>query len=116
MAAIRVFRIASISCPTPETRPSLDSAKPGLPVRYAADIARLQKWFEAHQMDDHPALRSVVREFLYDWKVILRPLAEPHLPLSNNAAEQALRHWVISRTINHGTRSEAGPPRPCSAG
>lgn len=58
-------------------------------------------------MDDHPALRSVVREFLYDWKVILRPLAELHLPLSNNAAEQALRHWVISRTISHGTRSEA---------
>jgi transposase len=59
-------------------------------------------------MDDHLALRSVVREFLYDWKVILRPLAEPHLPLSNNAAEQALRHWVISRTISHGTRSEEG--------
>jgi hypothetical protein len=38
----------------------------------------------------------------------LRPLAEPHLPLSNNAAEQALRHWVISRTISHGTRSEEG--------
>jgi transposase len=53
-------------------------------------------------------LRSVVREFLYDWNVILRPLAEPHLPLSNNAAEQALRHWVISRYISHGTRSEEG--------
>jgi transposase len=94
MAAIYAARIE----PPPE----------GLPVRYAADIARLQKLCEAHQMDDHPALRSVVREFLYDWKVILRPLAEPHLPLSNNAAEQALRHWVISRTISHGTRSEAG--------
>jgi hypothetical protein len=32
----------------------------------------------------------------------------PHLPLSNNVAEQALRHWVISRYISHGTRSEAG--------
>jgi len=40
--------------------------------------------------------------------LILRPVAEPHLPLSNNAAEQALRHWVISRTISHGTRSEEG--------
>ena len=59
-------------------------------------------------MDDHSLLRSVVREFLYDWNVILRPVAEPHLPLSNNAAEQALRHWVISRTISHGTRSEEG--------
>jgi len=32
----------------------------------------------------------------------------PQLPLSNNAAEQALRHWVISRYISHGTRSEEG--------
>ncbi|WP_287670519.1 transposase [Accumulibacter sp.] len=61
-------------------------------------------------MDDHSVLSSVVREFLYDWNVILRPVAEPHLPLSNNAAEQALRHWVISRYISHGTRSEEGVP------
>jgi len=40
--------------------------------------------------------------------VIFRPLAEPHLPLSNNAAEQTLRHGVISRHISHGTRSEQG--------
>jgi hypothetical protein len=32
----------------------------------------------------------------------------PHLPLSNNAAEQALLHWVISRYISHGTGSEEG--------
>ena len=85
-----------------------DPAPQALPERYAADIKRLRHLCEAHQMDEHPALRSVVREFLYDWKVILRPLAEPHLPLSNNAAEQALRHWVISRYISHGTRSEQG--------
>jgi len=85
-----------------------DPPPQALPERYAADIKRLRHLCEAHQMDDHPALRSVVREFLYDWKVILRPLAEPHLPLSNNAAEQALRHWVISRYISHGTRSEQG--------
>jgi transposase len=36
-----------------------------------------------------------------------RPVAEPHLPPSNNAAEQALRHRVISRRISHGTRSSA---------
>jgi len=86
----------------------IDPPPEGLPVRYAVDIARLQKLCKAHQRDDHPALRSVVREFLYDGKVILRPLAEPLLPLSNNAAEQALRPWVNSRTINHGTSSEAG--------
>ena len=86
----------------------IDSPPEGLPVRYAVDIARLRHLCEAHRMDARPALRSVVREFLYDWDVILRPVAEPHLPLSNNAAEQALRHWVIARYISHGTRSEAG--------
>ena len=83
----------------------IDPPPEGLPVRYASEVERLRHLCEAHRMDDHSVLRSVVREFLYDWNVILRPVAEPHLPLSNNAAEQA-RHWVISRHISHGTRSE----------
>jgi len=86
----------------------VDPPPEGLPVRYAADIARLRHLCETHRMDDHLVLRSVVREFLYDWEVILRPVGEPHLPLTNNAAEQALRHWVIARYISHGTRSEEG--------
>jgi transposase len=86
----------------------LDPPPQALPERYAAEVKRLRHLCERHQTDEHPALRSVVREFLYDWNVILRPLAEPLLPLSNNAAEQALRHWVISRRISHGTRSEEG--------
>ncbi|MCM8611489.1 hypothetical protein [Accumulibacter sp.] len=32
-------------------------------------------------------LRSVVREFLHDREVIQRPVAEPYLPLSSNAAD-----------------------------
>jgi transposase len=86
----------------------LDPPPQALSERYAAEVKRLQHLCEVHQTDQHPALRSVVREFLYDWKVIIRPLAEPLLPLSNNAAEQALRHWVISRRISHGTCSEEG--------
>jgi hypothetical protein len=30
------------------------------------------------------------------------------LPLTNNEAERALRHYVISRRISHGTRTEIG--------
>ena len=56
----------------------------------------------------HEVLGGVVREFIYDGRVIFRPLVEPHLPLSNNAAERALRYWVMSRHISHGTRSEQG--------
>ena len=86
----------------------IDPLPEGLPARCANAMARLRYLCEAHRMDEHSVLRSVVREFLYEGNVILRPVAEPHLPLSNNAAEQVLRHWVISPTISHGTRSEEG--------
>ena len=45
---------------------------------------------------------------LNDWDAIFQVLAHPHLPLTNNEAEQALRHWVILRGICHGTRTEDG--------
>jgi len=65
----------------------------------------LRQLCEHHRDDRHDKLREVAREFLLDWDVILRPLAEPHLPLTNNAAERALRHYVIARRIGHGTRT-----------
>ena len=40
---------------------------------------------------------------------VLGPLVDhPHLPLTNNEAEHALRHWVILRRISYGTRTEQG--------
>jgi len=38
--------------------------------------------------------------------VIVRPLYDPGLPLTNNAAERQLRHWVVARKTSFGTRSE----------
>lgn len=75
---------------------------------HATDIARLQALCERHRDDGNDKLRALAREFLLDWDVILRQVSEPELPLTNNAAEQALRHWVIARRISMGTRSEAG--------
>ena len=63
---------------------------------------------ERYQHDPHAKLGAVAREFLLDWAVILRPLSDPTLPLTNNEAERALRHYVIARRISHGTRSERG--------
>jgi hypothetical protein len=83
-------------------------AEGALASQYAPDIERLRQLCERHQADQHDKLRSLAREFLLDWDVIVRQVAEPHLPLTNNAAEQALRHWVIARRISQGTRSEAG--------
>ena len=68
-------------------------------------IEALRDLCERHQDDRHDALREVAREFVLDWAVIMRPLAEPHLPLTNNEAERALRHYVIARRIGHGTRT-----------
>lgn len=39
-----------------------------------------------------------------DWVV----LDYPELPLTNNEAERALRHWVIARRIGMGTRTPQG--------
>nr|WP_256452010.1 transposase [Methylobacter sp. S3L5C] len=56
----------------------------------------------------HTKARALAREMLNDWEAIFQVLAHPHLPLTNNEAEQALRHWVILRSICHGTRTEDG--------
>ena len=35
-------------------------------------------------------------------------MAHPYLPLTNNEADRALRHWVIARLLSQGTRTEQG--------
>ena len=58
-------------------------APPGaLTSEYAAAIETLRQTCERHRDDPHEPLRKVVREFLFDWDVILRPLSDPSLPLS----------------------------------
>jgi transposase len=56
----------------------------------------------------HEKTRALAVEFLNDWEAIFRVLAHPHLPLTNNEAERALRHWVILRRITYGTRTPQG--------
>jgi transposase len=89
-------------------RAAPDQESGALAIRHAADIERLRVLCERHRDSRNDKLRALAREFLLDWEVILRQVAEPDLPLTNNAAEQALRHWVIARRISMGTRSEAG--------
>ena len=38
----------------------------------------------------------------------MRPLDDPRLPLTDNAAERQLRHYVIARRISYGTRTPVG--------
>jgi len=56
----------------------------------------------------HTKARALAREMLNDWEAIFQVVSHPHLPLTNNEAERALRHWVMLRNCCHGTRSEDG--------
>ena len=86
-----------------------ESPPPGaLTDLHSQDIRRLRELCERHRDDGHKKLRELAGEFLNDWEVILRQVAEPNLPLTNNPAESALRPMVIARDISHGTRCASG--------
>jgi len=80
-----------------------------LPITYQAALSDYRCVCEAMSASaTHTKARALAREMLNDWDAIFQVLAHPHLPLTNNEAEQALRHWVILRSICHGTRTEDG--------
>jgi transposase len=85
-----------------------ESQGPPPTVTHAAQIEQLRQLCERHRDASPKALRELAREFLNDWEAIVRPLADPRLPLTNNAAERQLRHFVIARRISYGTRTEVG--------
>ena len=72
------------------------------------DLAQLQALCEQHRDHPHEKTRQLARELLNDWQAIWRVLEHPTLPITNNVAEQSLRHWVIARKISHGTRTSQG--------
>ena len=78
-------------------------AQPPPSLTHAHLVEQLHQLCEQHRDSSHKALRDVAREFLNDWDVIVRPLADPRLPLTNNAAERQLRHYVIARRIERMT-------------
>jgi hypothetical protein len=75
---------------------------------FAEQLAELKAWCQQHQASEHQRTGQLAREFLNDWEAIWTVLAHPELPLTNNIAERALRHWVIARKISHGTRTPQG--------
>ena len=58
----------------------------------------------------HNKAHALAVEMLNDWEAIFHVLDHPHLPLTNNEAEWALRHWVILHRICHGTKTAEGSP------
>jgi len=77
---------------------------------------RLNALFDAcrHLADSgHEPTRVRARELLNDWDTFWVVPDHPELPLMNNEAERALRHWVIARRIGMGTRTPQGT-RACA--
>jgi IS1 family transposase len=104
MAAI--FEARARLAQPPPGEPDTSVAPPA--VTHAQWAEQLRRLCEEHRDDTNRALREVAREFLNDWDVIMRPLADPRLPLTNNVAERQLRHYVIARRIGYGTRTFVG--------
>ena len=71
-------------------------------------LARLKKACDLGSYENHPKLRALAREILNDWDAVVAFVKNPGLPPTNNEAERALRHAVISRRISFGTRTPEG--------
>jgi hypothetical protein len=56
----------------------------------------------------HRKLQALASEILNDWDAVVAAVNNPHVPLTNNEAERALRHAVIARRLSHGTRTNEG--------
>jgi transposase len=75
---------------------------------YQDQLISYRQACEKMKSSTHEKARALAVEMLNDWDVIFTVLDHPHLPLTNNEAERALRHWVILRRISYGTRTEEG--------
>lgn len=95
-----------------ELMKAVRKAREGPPVNlqsiYAEQLAQFKLLCEQYRDSSHEKTKKLAREFLNDWDAIWMVLRYPWLPLTNNEAERALRHWVIARLISHGTRTEEG--------
>ncbi|MCP4936960.1 MAG: transposase, partial [bacterium] len=77
-------------------------------AQFQNELDRLQTLCKKMARSSHKKAGELGREFLNDWEAIFRVLDYPQLPMTNNAAEQMLRHWVIMRRISQGTRNKKG--------
>ncbi len=76
--------------------------------RYSEKLEDLKALCEKYRDHEHEKTKKLAREFLNDWDAIWNVLRYPQMPITNNLAERALRHWVISRKISYGTRTKQG--------
>ncbi len=71
-------------------------------------LARLKRACKLGSEEEYSKLKALAREILNDWDAVVAFVKNPELPPTNNDAERALRHAVISRRISFGTRTVEG--------
>ncbi len=71
-------------------------------------LARLKRACKLGSEEEYSKLRALAKEILNDWDAVVAFVKNPELPPTNNEAERALRHAVISRRISFGTRTTEG--------
>lgn len=71
-------------------------------------VAAIHAW--AHQQRALPesSLGKAIAYMLGLWSGLTRFLADPRIPLDNNATERALRGMVVGRKNHYGSRSQRG--------
>ena len=70
-------------------------------TQHAPALAELRAACAHSQGSDHGKTHALAVELLNDWAAIFTVLSHPELPLTNNDAERALRHWVIPVSYTH---------------
>jgi transposase len=88
--------------------PGSGGAPPDLSLEYAALVEALYQACRQHLGHPHEKTKALAVELYNDWEAIFQVLKHPDLPLTQNEAERALRHWVIDRGLSHGTRTSGG--------
>ena len=71
-------------------------------------LARLKRACLLGEDGPTKTMRALAREILNDWEAVVAFVKHPDVPPTNNEAERALRHAVISRRISYGTRTSEG--------
>ena len=64
-----------------------------------SELAELHAVCTQRQGSTHDKTHALAAELLNDWEAIFQVLHHPELPLTHNAAEHTLRHWVIARQL-----------------
>ncbi len=94
-------------------RAARDGPNKDISAEFSEILDQFKQFCLDHCNSDHDKTQKLAREFVNDWDAIWQILSNVDFPMTNNEAERLLRHWVISRQISYGTRTDEGSKAFC---